>query len=141
MKSLTALFISCALALFLVSCSSQQPQLAEPPQLVEGIDLIAVLPVRTLAEQGAEVGTTVSEELREGAMLANEVLRQELGGNAKIRMISPAELDRLNDGVTGGFGATIAGLGREVGADAVLLVTIRRYKQRQGSTYAADFPA
>lgn len=127
--------------MFLVSCASKQTEVSEAPKMIESISRIAVLPVRTVAEEGASLSQSGAAELKSGAVYSSSILRQELSGNPKIVMVSQTQLDQLSSGVTGGFGATIAGIGKQMDCDAVLLMTMRRYKQRQGGEYAVDAPA
>ena len=141
MKSLSALLTCCLLTMFLVSCSSKQAADSEPPQIIESISRIAVLPVRTLAEEGAELSGTEREVLKSGAAYADSVLQDELSGNARVHLVSQAELNGLASGVTGGLAAAIANIGRELNCDAVLLTTMRRFKQRLGGEYGVDEPA
>lgn len=141
MKSLITLLTCCCLAILLVSCSSKPASVSEPPQLVDSISRIAVLPVRTLAEEGSQLSVAGTAELKSGALYSDTILREELAGNPKAVLVYPADLDRVTAGVTGGLAATIASLGSDLGCDAVLLTTIRRYKQRMGGEYAVDAPA
>lgn len=141
MKALTSLVISCCLVITLGSCSSKAPQVAEKPQVTTEVSCIAVLPVRPTAEIGSRLTEQQEAELRTGAVFATGVIGQELGGNPKVTMISPAELNRLESGVTGGLGATVAEIGRQLGCDAVLMTTLRRFKQRQGGEMSVEEPA
>ncbi|WP_163339121.1 hypothetical protein [Desulfopila sp. IMCC35008] len=139
MKPILSVCLSCCLLLALVSCSSKQPVASgDSPQQVAPLSAIALLPVRILAEEGTDSG---GEQLQKGAMIANSLLRDELGGKATIQVVSTAQLNKIGSGVTGGLGATIAELGRQLGCDGVLVTTLRRYKERQGGEYAVDAPA
>ena len=141
MKNLMMVLLSCCLVVTLASCSSKPIADDEQRQIVEGIDRIAVLPVQIPVGEGKDRPTVEEEQLHAGARHAYSILQQELGGNEKIRMVSPSMLDNLKTGVQGGFGGTIAGIGEQLDCDAVLLVTMKRFTQRQGGEMAVDAPA
>lgn len=139
MKSILSVCLSCCLLFVLASCASQKTAgSSDGTQQLAPLSAIAVLPVRILAEEGS-MGH--GEQLQKGAMVANNLLRDELRGSAKIQVVSPAQLDKIGNGVTGGLGATIAELGKQLGCDGVLVTTLRRYKERQGGEYSVDAPA
>lgn len=139
MKSILSFCLSCCLLLVLVSCSSKQPVAgSEDTQQVIPLTSIAVLPVRILAEEGTQSG---GEQLQKGAILANNLLRDEFAGNTKFQVVNPGQLNKIGSGVTGGLGSTIAELGKQLGCDGVLVTTLRRYNDRQGGEYAVEAPA
>jgi hypothetical protein len=65
-------------------------------------------------------------------------LQQELGANPKARIVTASQ---LGNEVMGSQAMTIDHASQITGCDAVMMTTVYKFKQRQGTTYAADQPA
>ncbi len=76
-----------------------------------------------------------------GAAHATSFMADKLSGNSKVRMINSAQMSHAVNEVSGGFSGTIAALGEKVNCEGVLITTIRRYVQRDGTELAVDTPA
>lgn len=132
----------CAVVL-LSSCSSQSgsegtSQIQAP---IEPLSCIAVLPARTSVDQDDTVVYKEAQSLEQGAAYATETMRGELKDNPKVRILSVNQVSALVPEISGGVSGTVAALGQKLNCDGVLLTTVRRYKQREGTEYSADSPA
>jgi hypothetical protein len=135
-------FYSCAV-LLLSSCSqhsgSDGNDEAQVP--IQPLSCIAVLPAGTSAGNDAAIEYEEARSLQEGAAYANDVLRLELAGNPRVRFLNSNQVATLVPEIAGGMTGTVAAIGKKMNCDGVLLTTVRRYQQRQGTEYAADAPA
>lgn len=131
--------MSFCLAWALASCSTPHGTMGSGnEQVVEPVSCIAVLPARAGSEEEIARTGGSSEEVRKGAGFADSVLQQELSGNPKVRMVTASQLGSAG---MGSQGVTMEQAGKITGCDAVLMTTVYKFKQRQGTTYAADEPA
>jgi hypothetical protein len=133
----------CCAALLLSSCSSQPGSISsdEMQAPIKPLSCIAVLPASTSVNQDETINYAKAQSLEEGAAYATEVISQELQGNPKVLMVSPSQVHSLVSQVTGGVSGTVAALGQKLKCDAVLLTTVSRFQQREGTDYSADSPA
>lgn len=139
MKTTFAICISCCLAWALASCSTPPGTTGSGDEpVLEPVSCVAVLPAGMGVEKEAASSGGSSEEVRKGAGFADSVLQQELGGNPKARFVTAGQLG--SEGM-GSEGMAIDQASKITGCDAVLMTTVYRFKQRQGTTYAADQPA
>ncbi len=136
------MFYGC-LGLFLSSCSSlsgsDDNQQAKAP--LKPISCIAVLPAGTSVDKDETVEYSEAQSLEKGAAYATEVLRNELHGNPKVRIMSSGQLTSLVPEISGGKIGTVTEVARKMDCDAVLQTTVRQYRQREGTEYAVDAPA
>ena len=136
-RSLTAVLFICCL-LLLSSCAGQKSSEDSARQIPGAVNCVAVLPTRALAD---ETGNTQSVTLRRGAALIDTLMAREIGANVNVRVLSSDELDSLYTGEGSGLLAVIRNVSQITGCDAVMITTVRRFKQREGGEYAADAPA
>lgn len=136
------LFYSCAVILF-SSCSSKSDDAGNTQvQLpVEPLACIAVLPARTSVDQDETVVYAEAQSLEQGATYATDIMTGELKGNPKVRILSLNQVAALVPEISGGISGTVAALGQKLNCDGVLMTTVRRYTQREGTEYSADSPA
>jgi len=137
------LFFLCSVPLLLASCSSQSGGIEEAQGLktLAPLSCIAVLPAGTSVGAGETVDYDEAQSLTKGAAFATDILRQELQGNPKVRILSENQVATLVPEISGGISGTVALLGKKVQCDGVLLTTVRRYVQREGTEYSVDAPA
>jgi hypothetical protein len=108
------------------------------PKVVETLSCIAVIPAQMgIDEQLARLGGNL-QNVRRGAEYADSVLAQELGSNPKVKMVSGTE---LNMETIGNQDTTINQVSQATGCDGVMVTTVLKFKQREGSTWAVDQPA
>lgn len=133
---------SCAV-LLLSSCSSQSGGNSneEMQAPIQPLSCIAVLPASTSVNQDTTIDYAKAQSLQDGADYATEVINQELHGNPKILFVTSSQVDSLVSQVTGGVSGTVAALGQKLKCDGVLLTTVSRFQQREGTEYSADSPA
>jgi hypothetical protein len=127
--------------LFLASCSvntgdDQQTQAALKP-----LSCIAVLPAGTAVDKDETVSFEQARSLENGAVYATGIMARELNGNVKVRIVSINQTAALAPEVSGGVFGMVSAVGKKVGCDGVLVTTVRRFKQREGTEYASDDPA
>lgn len=137
-------FYSCAV-LLLSSCSqlSDGSGIDQVQVPLEPLSCIAVLPAGTSASAGNDetIDYAEAQALQEGAAYATDVMRLELKENPRVRLLNANQVATLVPEIAGGMTGTVAAIGKKLNCDGVLLTTVRRYQQRQGTEYAADAPA
>ena len=136
------LVVSAFIIVLQVSCSSftvkNGKEVAAP---IEPLACIVVLPVGTSVDRDKIINFAKAQSLEKGAAYATGVLTRELGNNPKVHLLTSQQLSKLVPEISGGLSGTISALGRKIHCDGVLITTIRRFRQRKGSEYAADAPA
>lgn len=143
MKAAYTIFVWSCLTLLLASCASKpdSTSVGDANVVIEPISCMVVLPVRTSVDEGDTVQYKEANNLKQGAMFADSILVRELAGNTKVRIIKGSQLSSLVSGVSGGVAGTVAEVGEQLNCEAVLLTTMRRFKQREGGEMAVDAPA
>jgi hypothetical protein len=136
------LFYGCVVIL-LSSCSSlsgndDSLQIQAP---LESLSCIVVLPAGTSVGKDETIDFEEAQSLEKGAAYATEIIRNELKDNPRVRIMRSNQVTSLIPEVSGGVIGTFTELGKKLNCDAVLLTTVRRYQQREGTEYAADSPA
>ncbi|MGB3211655.1 MAG: hypothetical protein WBB19_13210 [Desulforhopalus sp.] len=144
MEKLPRCFVICfCVVALLSSCSSQTGSAGkrqiQPP--VEPLACIAVLPASTSVDNDDTILYADAQSLAKGAAYASEVMKRELQGNPKVRILTSNQVSNLVPEIFGGISGTVAVLGKKLNCDGVLLTTVRRYKQREGTDYSAESPA
>jgi hypothetical protein len=119
----------------------QGTPVGESPQIITPVSCIAVLPAIAGADEESSIPKNEVSVLRKGARLADMVLLKQLEANENVKFVSDSALGELDDAIEGGLGTTIDRVGEEMNCDAVLVTTIRRFKQRVGGEYGVDEPA
>lgn len=142
-EKLSKILLTCScVVLLLASCSanlgSGGGQVQAP---LEPLSCIAVLPAGTSVDKDDTIGYEKARSLEKGADFATEIMARELGGNPKVRMLSSGQVASLVPEVSGGLSGTVSAIGKKVDCDGVLLTTVRRFKQREGTEYASEEPA
>lgn len=138
MKRSFAMWTCCCLGLVLASCSATPEVTDAGKKILEPVSCIAVLPARVGSdEEVAKIGGYF-ENVRKGADYVNSVMVQDLMENPKARIVSASQLESE---VIGNLVSTIDQASKTTNCDAVLVTTVLKFKQRQGTTYAADEPA
>lgn len=137
------LLFYCFAVLLLSSCSSQPGssgslQVQAP---VEPLSCIAVLPATTSVGKDETIVYAEAQSLEKGASYATAVITSELQGNPKVRILTSGQMASLVPEISGGISGTVSALGQRLNCEGVLLTTVRRYQQREGTEYSADSPA
>ncbi len=133
---------SCAVIL-LTSCMSGTgvDNAGEIPAQRVPLSCIAALPATTSADLDTTISHAKAKTLEAGAAYATEVIARELRGNPKVRILNSFQVGSLVSDVSGGISGTVAALGQKLQCDAVLLTTVSRFQQREGTEYSVDAPA
>ncbi len=108
---------------------------------VEPLSCIVVLPAGTSVGNDDTIDYTEAQSLEEGATYATDVMRRELQGNPRVRILNANQVATLAPEIDGGMVGTVAAIGQKLNCDGVLQTTVRRYQQREGTKYAVDEPA
>ncbi len=136
MEKLAKLLLFCCAFLLLASCSanlgSEKEQVQAP---LQPLSCIAVLPARPTVDQQDD------RSLEVGAEFITDIMARELGGNEKVRLLTESQDTSLGLAVSGGLSGMISAIGKETGCEAVLMTTVSRYRQREGTEYAVEEPA
>jgi hypothetical protein len=141
-KSRLFLFYGCAVIL-LASCSSlsenDESLQVQPP--LEPLSCIAVLPAGTSVDKDETIDYEEAQSLEKGAAYATEVIGYELKTNPRVRIVRSNQVTSLIPEISGGKIGTVNEIAQKLNCDGVLLTTVRVYKEREGTEYAADSPA
>lgn len=125
---------------FALSSCSVKPEVADNKD-VEPLQCLLVLPAITTVDSSAKIDYSEAEELQNGARFINSLLAEQLGGNPNVRVLDEFQLDAYFPEVKGGRLGVIKTLGTELDCGAVMMTTVKRFKQRDGGDYAVDSPA
>ncbi|MCP4340486.1 MAG: hypothetical protein GY799_16755 [Desulfobulbaceae bacterium] len=142
-KIISLILLYGCVVLLLSACSSKSENEGDRQvqAAVEPLSCIAVLPARTSVDQDETVVYAEAQSLEQGATYATGIIKDELKGNPKVRILSSNQIAALVPEISGGISGTVAALGQKLNCDGVLLTTVRRYTQREGTEYSADSPA
>ena len=138
------LFVCLAIAasFAFAGCATQEntPRAAED---MPALKSIVVMPVDVApAEEGRKRPTTEQEALDKGRILLDSLLAEHLAGKENVRFMSAAERDTLGAKSFARCRTSAAiTICQQVGGEAVLLVTLHRYRDRQGNEYSVAHPA
>jgi hypothetical protein len=104
---------------------------------------IVVMPVDIIpAEEGRKRPAAEQEALEKGRIGLDSLLVEYLAGKENVRFMSAAERDALGDKSYARCRTSAAiTICQQVGGEAVLLVTLYRYRDRQGHEYSVAQPA
>lgn len=143
MEKIYKLLVLFSLLLLLSSCSSTPDSSGEMQNRSPLLPLscIVVLPADTSVDKDETIRYDEAQSLEKGAALATRVIEQTLAGNEKVRFMSSNQLSELVPEISGGISGAVAALGEKLNCDAVLLTTVRKFEQREGTDYSVDSPA
>lgn len=141
MEKFARLFLSCCAMLLLASCAANPTSDEEQVKAPVPLSCIAVLPAGTSVDRDETVAPQDARELEKGADFISSIMTRELTGQAKVRLLNDSQVASLTPEVSGGVPGMVAAIGKKVNCDAVLLTTVRRFKQREGTDYAVENPA
>lgn len=134
---LTALLVAVCIS----SCSSAPGGGKQVQAPLKPLSCIAVLPATTSVDKDETIVYDEARSLEKGASFATSVMATELSDKPGVRVLNTAQVSSLVPEISGGISGTVAVLGQKVNCDGVLLTTIRRYKDREGTELAVDAPA
>lgn len=119
----------------LVASCSSTPQSTGSDQTrhIKPVSCIAVLPARagepeTVSRTGGKM-----DNVKRGAAYADLLVRNELTGEPKVRFVQSSD--------NGNLPAIIADVSEKTGCEGVMVTTVYKFRQREGSGMAVDAPA
>ncbi|MFT5701840.1 MAG: putative small secreted protein [Desulforhopalus sp.] len=131
----------CLLMFGLSSCSTMSNGGKEVQVPVQPLSCIAVIPASTSVDKDDTISYEDARLLERGAAHATSYMADQLSDNTKVRLINSAQMSVAVKEVSGGISGTIKALGEKMNCEGVLITTIRRYVQRDGTELAVDTPA
>ena len=142
MRRLIGRFLACSVALvFLTSCSTTGGDVKDGGTPLKKLSCIAVLPAGTTLDKQITAGDGQERSVEQGASFVTAIMARELKNNKNVHLINDSQAASFAPEVSGGVSGMVAAIGKKVGCDAVLMTTVRRFKQREGTEYASDDPA
>ncbi len=142
MKNITTMLIMALFCTFFISaCSGKKAeQTDEKVPAIQPLTGIVVMP--TVITKGAlePVGKRSLSHDRV-AELIDGVISAELEQNDKVHIVTESQLDGLLTSAAGGRLEQMKALGSKLDSDAVLEVTVTRFRERDGSDLAVNSPA
>lgn len=140
-RPLTALCTLAALALLLLAgCAAKTTGQFIPPEDMPVINTIAVLPVEIVAE-GRSSSPAEKERLEKGRHSLNTLLLEYFAGMENITLVTEEERDRLDKSPVSCQITPAGAICRTYQVDAVLLLTLNRFRERDGGDYSVNSPA
>jgi len=127
--------------LFFSSCSGKKAEQEEDgTAALQPLTGIVVMP--TVVTKEALGMVLKGDATRAGvATFVDGILRDEVGGNEKVRMVTEGQLDALLSDASGGRLSQMKALGAKLDANAVLDITVTRFREREGSDISVKSPA
>ena len=140
MNKLLTNFAFWSLALFLAfsaGCAYIAPETADKDLLP--ISIMGILPAQSVSSEVGKNGT--AKELEAGIGVINGLLADYFIDDQRVRFISQGELEGLAGTEPGNDLFLARTAGQLLKYDAVLLTTVERYQERDGSEYVVVTPA
>jgi hypothetical protein len=137
------LYCLAILASFSLSGCATQESSVRAADDVPALKAMVILPVDIVpAEEGRKRPAAEQEALDKGRILLDSLLAEYLAGKENVRFMSAAERDSLGDKSFARCRTSAAvTICQQVGGEAVLLVTLNRYRERQGNEYSVAHSA
>lgn len=128
----------CGLLSILGACSGKSGQTAsQSDKDIRPLTSVVILPAEAVQGDAANAG-----DLLKGAGFVDLKIAELTKEYGNVRVLTPGQVDDLMDeDNTDNTSDVIAHLHKVLHCDAVMAITIHRYRQRQGGDLAADSPA
>lgn len=140
-KNTGILIVAIFCSLFLSACLGKKIDSAEETtrhlQAVTGIVVMPAVVEKTALKGGGKADLSPAGV----AVFVDGVIAAELGANARVHLMTEGQLDALLPDAAGGRLAQMKVLGAKQNANAVLDVTVTRFRERDGSDIAVNSPA
>ncbi len=136
-------FLFFAFSLLLSSCGTKQPLPTEEDRLEaqRQVPCIVVMPVETMVNSDGSVTYNKAADLEKGAAFMDSVLAEQLMGRNNVRILSSRQFMSLIPQRSADQLDLLKKIGSELKCNAVLMTTLKTYRQRIGGSYGADSPA
>lgn len=128
------------LFLFLLS-SCYVPPADQKMDDVEKLSCLLVFPASAAIDSSDRLHPKKTEELQHGAIFMDAALADALGNNERVILVNDGMLNEYSQSTEGGQFGAMKSVSQDLGCDTVLLTTVSRFKQREGSEMAVDAPA
>ncbi len=130
------------LLLLLASACVRQAAPPETDNLPQTVGTIAVLPAGVMSDSGEAPPTPqMRKAMADGVAALDQVVAEALSANPKVHLLSAEEVDVHSKNYNASPMAQALAIGKEVGAEAVMVWGLSRYRERQGGDYSAQSPA
>lgn len=128
----------CGLLSILGACSGKSGQTAsQSGKDIRPLTSVVILPTEAVQGDAANAG-----DLLKGAGFVDLKIAELTREYGNVRVLTPGQVDDLMDeDNTDNTSDVIAHLHKVLHCDAVMMITVHRYRQRQGGDLAADSPA
>jgi hypothetical protein len=128
----------CGLLSILGACSGKSGQTAsQSDQGGRTLSSVVILPAEAAQGDGGNAG-----DLLKGAEFVNLKIAELTQDYGNVRVLSQGQVnDLMDEDNTDNTNDVVAHLHKVLHCDAVMMVTVHRYRQRQGGDLAADSPA
>ncbi len=133
-KIIVFLLVAAVLVSLLSSCSwLREPGGKRVDNPLQSLSCIAALPAVTSVNRDNTIRFDQAKSLEKGAAYATSVISAQLAVNRKVRVLNSAQVSVLVPGALDGDVDRISELARKVDCEGVLVTTVQRFKQRQGT--------
>lgn len=133
------LFLASLTVLALLSGCARTTAQVQPEELLP-IKTIVVLPVEILSD-GQSRPAKEMQQLEKGQMLLDTMLAEYFSDRKDIALLTPGQRDALEKEMLRCRTSAVVTMCRTKVADAVLLCTLQRFTEREGSEYSIVNPA
>lgn len=131
--------IAFVLALFVGSGCSAKKNLA--PEEIEPIQSLMIMPVEIMVEGSNDRTAEESGQLTEGQSVLHSLLAEYFQSKKAVTLIMENQRESHGDEFDRSRMQSSLALGRSLEIDAVLIVTLQQYKEREGTEYSIISPA
>jgi len=134
-------FFLTAIVLCLSSCSKQVvPLPLDKDANTITIRSLSVLPIEIVGAD-KEVSHAVTKQLKEGAVVLKSSIKDILQDKDGVSYLFPSQAESLLGDFHGSKHESALHIGKKIEADAVLVLRLFRYINREGKTYSVSQPA
>jgi hypothetical protein len=141
-RSIMKVCLFCCAVLVLSSCAGNQEGSGRNiDRSVRKVTCLIVLPTETPVDMERKMDLAEVKSLQKGAVFIDGLIAEELKNFKGSRLVNAAQLQGFITEISGSKFGMIKRIGQEFKCDAILMTTIKRFHQREGGEFAADFPA
>ncbi len=126
---------------FLITGCSGKRQVSYHEKSRDELSCIAVIPSQTPVNWNDSISYEQARELEKGAALVDAVLKERLAGSKFFRFVEEDQLDHAMKRKGKERLASLRSVAKTISCNAILSVTVNRYRQRVGGSYSVDVAA
>ena len=139
-KPYTVFLASLAVLTLLSGCARTTTAQIQPENLLP-VKTIIVLPVETVMDGQSSRSSKEMQQLEKGQKLVDTMLAEYFAGREDIALLTPGQRDALDKDMNRCRTTAAVTICRTKQADAVLLFTLQRFTEREGTEYSIVSPA